>query len=290
MARVLPESFGDCFSKREFEKIYDETVGSFKDQFAKEDFLKEAETFHGGSADFKLKQQNQLEPSVKRYQWVDEATGRMIVTAYNTALEIIGIQFGKYESFESDKKTTVNKYNLPFMEEWFVLWGGTDSFLNYHYPYKHQRYAYDFIRKKEKDGAAFEGDQEVLSSYYAFGQPVTAPAQGKVVRLLTGIPDNQPNRMNLEAPEGNAIILDHGQGEYSLLAHLRNHSIMVKVGDEVDAHDVIAQCGNSGASETPHLHFHVMNGIEPHESESLRINFSDINEPVQGDFIQGTSL
>lgn len=93
--------------------------------------------------------------------------------------------------------------------------------------------------------------------------------------------------MNLEAPEGNAIIIEHANSEYSLVAHLRNNSILVEVGDTVETGEMIAQCGNSGASDMPHLHFHVMNGIEPHESDSVRIQFASGREPVQGDTVRG---
>lgn len=288
MIRVFPEEFGFYFTEKYFESLYDNTVGHFKAQFNKDDFLKEAEGFHKGTRRFELKAQNQLETGIKRYQWVDQETNKMIITAYNTGLEIIGIQFGTDESFDTDLVTTANRYHLPFAGKWFVLWGGADVFLNYHYLYPHQRYAYDFIQ--QHTGMTHDGERENLASYYAFGQPVTAPLEGTVVRVLTDVPDNPPHHMNREVPEGNAIIIQHENNEYSLLAHLRHRSVMVKTGDWVKEGEVIAQCGNSGASDTPHLHFHVMNGIEPHEADSIRINFIGMKEPVQGDTVQGETL
>lgn len=282
---IYPEEFGYHFSFKNFEQIYKQTISTFKKQMSMEDFVQAAADFEEGTDKFNLKHQSQLEPGVKRYCWVDEQTERMIVTAFNNEGEIIGVQFDIYEKFKTDRELTINRYQLPFTEDWFVLWGGTNNFVNYHYPHRHQRYAYDFIRKK--DGRAHDGEPESLKSYYAFNSPVAAPRAGKVVRILDGIPDNEPLDMNIEAPEGNAIIIEHDNNEYSLLAHLRNNSILVEVGDTVAAGEMIAQCGNSGASDMPHLHFHVMNDIEPHEADSVRIQFASGREPVQGDTVRG---
>lgn len=283
--RVFPEEFGYHFTEQHFEEIYAQTLTLFKNQTSKEEFIKQSKKFHQGTERFELKFQNQLEPGVKRYAWVDEATGRMVITAFNTALEIVGIQFDIHERFDTDRDITVNAYHYPFDDNWLVLWGGPNKFMNYHYPHRHQRYAYDFIRTT--NGMAHDGNREDLTSYFAYGKPVKAPRKGRVARILTGIPDNSPSRMNLEEPEGNAIIIEHGNNEYSLLAHLRDRSITVSVGDEVETHETIAQCGNSGASDTPHLHFHVMNDIEPHEADSIRIQFADGREPVQGNTVWG---
>lgn len=94
--------------------------------------------------------------------------------------------------------------------------------------------------------------------------------------------------MNMEQPEGNAIVIKHGEAEYSLLAHLKEGSILVSEGSEVRPGDIIAECGNSGASDTPHLHFHVMDAPIPEKGLSIRIRFAELNfEPKQGDTLRG---
>ncbi|CAM4279567.1 M23 family metallopeptidase [Lacicoccus alkaliphilus] len=282
---IHPEEFGYHFSSGNFDRIYRQTASLFKARMNMDDFAEAAEEFRDGTEKFQLKHQSQLEPGIRRFCWVDAGTERMIVTAFNDAGEIVGVQFDIYEKFKTDRVLTINRYQLPFTGEWFVLWGGANNFVNYHYPHKHQRYAYDFIRKE--GGMAHSGDPDDLNAYYAYSSPVTAPAAGKVVRVLEGIADNAPFEMNTDAPEGNAIIIEHANKEYSLLAHLRNRSILVEAGDEVSAGEMIAQCGNSGASDTPHLHFHVMDGIEPHEADAIRIQFASGREPVQGDTVRG---
>ncbi|WP_020007964.1 M23 family metallopeptidase [Salinicoccus albus] len=283
--RIFPEEFGYHFSQENFEQIYLQTVNDFRLSMGVDDFINAAQNFNEGTGAFRLKRTNSLEPGIKRYQWVDDESGRMIITAFNSEGEIIGIQFDIHESFNSDREITINSYRMPFTGEWFVLWGGNDSFLNYHYPHPHQRYAYDFIRKSA--GRAFDGDEYNLASYHAFGSDVVAPRKGKVVHVIKSVEDNKPHSMNMVSPEGNCIIIAHGYNEYSMLAHLREHSISVETGEEIAAGQMIGQCGNSGASDTPHLHFHVMNGEDPYESDSIRIQFADTREPRQGDTIKG---
>lgn len=283
--RVFPEEFGYHFSHENFEQIYHQTIKDFRLSMGVEEFVEAAKNFNDGAGPFKLKRSNSLEPGIKRYQWIDDASDRMIITAFNDEGEIIGIQFDIHKSFKSDREITINSYRMPFTEEWFVLWGGNDSFLNYHYSHVHQRYAYDFLRKS--DGAAFKGDEYDLESYYAFGSDVVAPRKGKVSRVVQSVEDNRPHNMNMVSPEGNCIIIEHGYNEYSMLAHLREHSISVEAGDDVATGQIVAQCGNSGASDTPHLHFHVMDGEAPYDSNSIRIQFSEGREPKQGDRIKG---
>jgi hypothetical protein len=46
----------------------------------------------------------------------------------------------------------------------------------------------------------------------------------------------------------------------AVLAHLRRGSLQVAPGDRVTAGQVLAECGNSGNSSDPHVHFQLMDG------------------------------
>ncbi len=60
---------------------------------------------------------------------------------------------------------------------------------------------------------------------------------------------------------GNMPMIDHGLGLYSLYGHCSQ--VLVKVGDEVNAGDVIAKTGKTGLALGDHLHFGmVIQGIE----------------------------
>jgi murein DD-endopeptidase MepM/ murein hydrolase activator NlpD len=55
---------------------------------------------------------------------------------------------------------------------------------------------------------------------------------------------------------GNAVILDHGLGIYSLYGHLS--SFAVKEGDQVTAGQTLGQTGETGLAGGDHLHFSIM--------------------------------
>ncbi len=53
-------------------------------------------------------------------------------------------------------------------------------------------------------------------------------------------------------------MLDLGDGVYAAFAHLKRGSITVRKGQRVAAGELFAECGNSGNSSEPHLHFQLM--------------------------------
>jgi murein DD-endopeptidase MepM/ murein hydrolase activator NlpD len=57
---------------------------------------------------------------------------------------------------------------------------------------------------------------------------------------------------------GNHVVLDLGDGVYAAFAHLRHGSVRVRRGDRVAPGQQLADCGNSGNSTEPHLHFQLM--------------------------------
>lgn len=54
---------------------------------------------------------------------------------------------------------------------------------------------------------------------------------------------------------GNLIIIDHGNGITTYYGHCSK--LIVKVGEKVNAGDIIAEVGNTGNSTGPHLHFEI---------------------------------
>ncbi|MDP2497762.1 MAG: M23 family metallopeptidase [Candidatus Palauibacterales bacterium] len=154
--------------------------------------------------------------------------------------------------------TTRADLRLPFDGSWYVFWGGRTPRLNYHAQARDQRFAYDFL--KLVDGSSHEDDGSENADYHCYGTPVLAPAAGRVVRMADSVPDNTPGRMNREQIFGNHVVLDHGDGEYSVLAHLRHGSVAVDSGDRVERGERLGECGNSGNSSEPHLHYHLQDG------------------------------
>jgi len=54
---------------------------------------------------------------------------------------------------------------------------------------------------------------------------------------------------------GNHVVLDHGNGIHTRYAHISPGTLEVLVGQQVLAGDLLGEMGNSGRSETRHLHF-----------------------------------
>ena len=121
------------------------------------------------------------------------------------------------------------------------------------------------------EGQEFKGSGKRNEDFFAWGQPLRAPADGIVVSVANAQQDNTViGKENLWTPAdvetepmqgyGNHVLIDHGQGEFSLLAHARAGSVRLRKGDRVRAGQVVAQVGNSGSSLGPHLHYELRTG------------------------------
>jgi len=73
---------------------------------------------------------------------------------------------------------------------------------------------------------------------------------------------------------GNRVVVDIGEGRFAFYAHMQPGSVRVKVGDKVKTGQVLGLLGNSGNTDTPHLHFHVMDGPSPLVSNGLPYVFT----------------
>lgn len=128
--------------------------------------------------------------------------------------------------------------------------------------YMAQRYAVDFVRVLSESGT-FVGDPKVNASYSAYGAEVLAMADGVIVAVHDGIPENVPGAeeravpMSLETLAGNYVVLDLGGERFVTYAHLQPGSLRVAVGQRVARGEVLGLLGNSGNSTEPHLHLHV---------------------------------
>jgi murein DD-endopeptidase MepM/ murein hydrolase activator NlpD len=144
-------------------------------------------------------------------------------------------------------------------------------------------------------GPAFRPPED----FPAFGQPVRAPADGRVVAVRNTARDHRSRStwlafgyLMLEGMVrelvgsrlllGNVIVLDIGQGAYAALAHLRRGSVSVRPGDLISRGDPVARCGNSGNSTEPHLHFQLMDHPSAYLAAGLPFTFSDVPDGLPG--------
>ena len=67
---------------------------------------------------------------------------------------------------------------------------------------------------------------------------------------------------------------DLGDGNYALYAHIKTGTVKVKPGDRLTTGQVIGAVGDTGNSDAPHLHFHVMSMPDPLRSDGLPFVFN----------------
>ena len=161
-----------------------------------------------------------------------------------------------------------------------------------------QTYALDFVPVDERGRSDARRDwrsvlaAEPVQRFVGFRRPVLAPADGVVVAVHSGEPDlvarrspvaalpyllsqGRRLRQGVAAIVGNHVILQLAGGEFVLLAHLRARSPRVRPGDRVRPGQPVAECGNSGNSTQPHLHFQVMDSADLLAARGLPVAFRD---------------
>lgn len=140
-----------------------------------------------------------------------------------------------------------------------------------------ERFAIDYVQLAA-DGTMFKGDVSNLDSFPYFGTDIHAVADGPVVAVTDDLPEQVPGKsptgLTLAQYGGNHIVQDIGDGNYAFYAHLETGSVKVKPGDQLSTGQIIANLGNTGNSDAPHLHFHVMSGPDPLRANGLPFVFS----------------
>ncbi|MFF4318675.1 M23 family metallopeptidase [Streptomyces sp. NPDC001568] len=135
----------------------------------------------------------------------------------------------------------------------------------------------------------------------AFGAPVLAVADATVVRVSDRWRDHASRNSWPAAVHqmliagglrdlvgagcvlGNHVVLDLGEGRYAVYAHLRRGTLAVRPGDRVSAGRLLAECGNSGNSTEPHLHFQLMDGPDPDTARGLPFTWRGVGVPAGGE-------
>ncbi|KGQ17787.1 Metalloendopeptidase-like membrane protein [Lysobacter dokdonensis DS-58] len=145
------------------------------------------------------------------------------------------------------------------------------------------RYAHDFTIA-DAQGRLFRSDGATPEDWYGYGAPVHATGDGVVVAMRDGMRDNRKGgpppfeqdaiMKDLTLFLGNYVVIDHGDGEYSLFAHLKQGSVRVRDGQRVRSGDVIGGMGMSGDAFLVHLHYQLQSG--PRWEEGLPAYFTNV--------------
>jgi hypothetical protein len=130
---------------------------------------------------------------------------------------------------------------------------------------------------KVKGDRLFDGDGKTVDAFYGFGESVLAVANGTVVSVHDGMSDATPFvamiPKSIAEYGGNNVMMEIAPNVFAWYAHLREHSIAVKVGDALKAGARIGRLGNTGPSEGPHLHLGLLDKPDPIAGRSLPFVF-----------------
>jgi murein DD-endopeptidase MepM/ murein hydrolase activator NlpD len=164
-----------------------------------------------------------------------------------------------------------------------------------------EEFGYD-IARLGNGGLSHRGTGARFEDYYAYGAVVIAAGDGVVAATVNDQPENAAMLRRLDETAdayggrmqdiqgallmkgvagvaGNYVVIDHGNGEYSLYAHLQPGSVRVQVGDRVAGGTRLGKLGSSGNSTEPHLHFQVCDAADPLMCAGIPVQFHNATLP-----------
>jgi Peptidase family M23 len=164
---------------------------------------------------------------------------------------------------------------FPLRDGRFLCTDGGDgarSFLmNYHYGFgqhrasgvnRSMRYAMDVVEVGAGGGESIGFLPRRNDAYRIWERPLHAPCHGRVVHAVSDVADNTAFGTNRPYGIGNHVVVRKGNDEYVVLGHMRQGTIGVKPGEDVQAGQEIGRVGNSGWTERPHLHMQAMRSAD----------------------------
>ncbi len=178
-------------------------------------------------------------------------------------LQVVTIQYFSAEktiykytnSLQRFKNEHLYKLSLPFIGEWFVSQGYNGKITHLGDWSK----ALDFVIVDSKSNTYREPSsaREHFSreNFYCYNKEIVTPYDGYVYDIINTVEDNDVGDMNTERNWGNTVILNHLNGLFSQISHVKKDSFNVFIGQYITKGTYIAACGNSGRSPEPHIHF-----------------------------------
>jgi murein DD-endopeptidase MepM/ murein hydrolase activator NlpD len=110
------------------------------------------------------------------------------------------------------------------------------------------------------------------------GSDVVAARAGVVRRVRQDLPDTGDSP---EPGQHNNILIEHDDGTVAFYGHLKQHGIVVQVGQRVTQGQRLAASGNSGNTlGEPHLHFGVYQSWPATEGFDVAVNFRNAEGPL----------
>ena len=182
---------------------------------------------------------------------------------FHKYLHIVTIQYYSAEktiykylnSLQRFKNEHLYKIVLPFSGEWNVSQGYDGDITHLGEWSK----ALDFVIVDSKSKTYREPlnarDSFTRENFYCYNKEIYAPYDGYVYDIINTVEENDVGEVNTEYNWGNTIIINHLNGLFSQISHIKKDSFGVFIGQYITKGTYIATCGNSGRSPEPHIHF-----------------------------------
>lgn len=178
-------------------------------------------------------------------------------------LQVVTVQYFSAEktiykylnSLQRFKNEHLYKLSLPFTGEWHVSQGYDGSIT--HLGDWSKALDFDIVDSKGKTYNEPTSYRAGFSkeNFYCYNKEIVAPYEGYIYDIVNTVPDNDVGEVDTEHNWGNTVIINHLNGLFSQISHIKKDSFGVFVGQYVYKGTYIGTCGNSGRSPEPHIHF-----------------------------------
>lgn len=179
---------------------------------------------------------------------------------FHQFLHLVTIQYYSAEKTIYKYITSINRFKnehlakiqLPFWGDWYVSQGydGTITHLG------DWGKALDFVIVDDSS-ETYQNLGTEREDFYCYNKPVLAPLDGYIYDILNNVEENDIAGVNTIDNWGNTLVMNHLNGTFSQISHIKKDSFKVSIGEYVTKGTVLATCGNSGRSPEPHIHFQV---------------------------------
>jgi murein DD-endopeptidase MepM/ murein hydrolase activator NlpD len=146
------------------------------------------------------------------------------------------------------------------------------------------RYGGDLVIIDDQ-GNMYRGNPWNKKNWFTYGTPIYAPGDGTVVGAENRYPDNEYEGKKIKYPQappgadedlGNFVMIDHGDGEFSVMPHMLAGSVTVKKGDRVRQGQLVGRVGFSGDAIFPHVHYSLLSCGDIYSCEGLPAYFRHV--------------
>lgn len=188
-----------------------------------------------------------------------------------------------------EPRSDVYTVRYPIQASGIVVHGGPSLLTNYHYIHQSQKHSLD-VGGKLSSGMMEKG-QSLLDDD-CFGAALIAVADGKIAKVEKGFPDVEIGSRGDGHPAGNFVLLEFEPERYALYAHMKAGSIQVETGQSVKVGDIIGECGNSGNTSQPHLHFQIQNQLDlfAEDNQTFPVRFVGVTRIRGGKSVSGRDV